>query len=393
MRFTNRFAGALLPLLCLGTVFAGQPVQLYNGKDLTGWSMSGPGRFVVENGLLKTEGGMGLLTYTGRKFGNETVRVVFKTKSDKDNSGVYIRLPEIPKDAYYGVHYGYEVQIDGGGDEYHRTGAIYSLSPSTKQVQKPAGEWNTLDIELQGPVTRVTLNGTLVNEFKPDTPVPDRKQHFEPVRGPRPDYGYIGLQNHDANSTVYFKEISITTPGEPLSDKDRNFLLSQLHASKRELVDSISGLTPEQLAWKPSPDKWSVAEVADHLIKTEPLMYGGLMQMLRLPVNTSAKTSKTDEEVLAQIRDRSKKAEAPPMLRPSVQNPSSEALAEEFSKRRERLLDFVRNTQDDLNHRVRKQGGDEASAYQMILYASGHTDRHVAQIREIKASPEFPKTR
>jgi len=48
-----------------------------------------------------------------------------------------------------------------------------------------------------------------VNDFSNDQPVPERKQWFEPVRGPRADTGYIGLQNHDAASTVYFKEVSV----------------------------------------------------------------------------------------------------------------------------------------------------------------------------------------
>lgn len=59
--------------------FAGDWKQLYDGKDLDGWKHVGPGQFVVENGLLKTEGGMGLLYFTGEKFGNATLRVVFKT--------------------------------------------------------------------------------------------------------------------------------------------------------------------------------------------------------------------------------------------------------------------------------------------------------------------------
>src|SRR5688572_414674 len=104
---------------------AAEPQQLFNGKDLTGWGMSGFGRFVVENGALRTEGGMGLLTYTGRRFGNETIKIVYKTRSAKDNSGVYIRMPERPKDAWYGVHNGFEVQIAGEGpDDWHSTGAI-----------------------------------------------------------------------------------------------------------------------------------------------------------------------------------------------------------------------------------------------------------------------------
>ena len=121
--------------------------------------MVGPGQFVVEDGMLKTEGGMGLLCYKGQKFGNTTIRVVFKTASPKANSGVYIRLPEAPKDPWYGVHNGYEVQIDAGGDEWHCTGAIYSLSKVSQRNQKPAGEWNTMDITFKGNETIVQLNG------------------------------------------------------------------------------------------------------------------------------------------------------------------------------------------------------------------------------------------
>jgi hypothetical protein len=197
---------ALAPAILAAAEPAYRP--LFNGKDLEGWKMTGPGQFVVEDGLLKTEGGMGLLYFTRQKLGNCRVRVVFKTASQHANSGVVIRLPDPPPDPWYGVHNGYEVQIDAGGDEWHSTGAIYSLSKVTSRQQKPMGEWNTMDIEIRGQVTRISLNGVVVNEFQGNQPVPERKQWYEPVRGPRPDSGYVGLQNHDRNSTVYFKEVS-----------------------------------------------------------------------------------------------------------------------------------------------------------------------------------------
>jgi hypothetical protein len=182
---------------------------LFNGQDLSGWKMTGPGRFVVENGQMYTEGGMGLLVYEKEKFGNTTVRVVFKTTGDKDNSGVIIRLPQVAPDPWYGVHNGYEVQIDAGGDEWHSTGALYSISKVSERAQKPAGEWNTMDIVLKGGKTTILLNGKKVNEYTEGQPVPPRKQWYEPVRGPRAVVGYIGLQNHDPRSKVYFKEISV----------------------------------------------------------------------------------------------------------------------------------------------------------------------------------------
>jgi hypothetical protein len=206
------FMGILIALLLIAgvqTSSAEDWEQLFNGKDLTGWKMVGPGRFVVEDGMLKSEGGMGLFYFTGKKVGNTTLRVVFKTSGPRDNSGVFIRMPEQPADPWYGVHNGYEVQIDAAVDEWHSTGSLYSLSKVSARTQKPAGEWNTMDIVLDGQTTTVILNGTEVNKFHGDQPTPPRKQWYEPVRGPRPDFGYIGLQNHDARSTVYFKEVSV----------------------------------------------------------------------------------------------------------------------------------------------------------------------------------------
>jgi hypothetical protein len=203
-----RILAALLLLAACAP--AAERKQLFNGKDLTGWEMVGPGRFVVEDGMLKPEGGMGLLWYTKQKFGNATIRVVFKTMGTRDNSGVYIRFPEPPKDPWYAIHNGYEVQIDSGDDDWHCTGSIYSLSKVSKRNQKPAGEWNTLEIVLQGQKrTVVKLNGEAVNDYTEGAPVPPRTKHYEPVRGPRAEYGYIGLQNHDAGTKMYFKEVSV----------------------------------------------------------------------------------------------------------------------------------------------------------------------------------------
>jgi hypothetical protein len=198
-----------LPLACVVAFGAERWESLFNGRDLSGWKMVGPGRFIVEDKALKTEGGMGLLYYEGEKFGNCTIRVVFKTVSEKANSGVFIRLPEPPTDPWYAVHNGYEVQIDAGSDEWHSTGALYSLAKVSARSQKPAGQWNTMDIVLDGQKTTIVLNSVKVNEFHGDQQVPPRKEWFEPVRGPRPDAGYIGLQNHDAKSVVFFRGISV----------------------------------------------------------------------------------------------------------------------------------------------------------------------------------------
>ena len=92
---------------------------------------------------------------------------------------------------------------------WHTTGAIYSLSPATKQPQKAPGEWNTMEIQLEAGRTRIYLNGELVNDFREGQVVPPRQHDYEPKRGPRPAFGYIGVQNHHEPQTVHYKEISV----------------------------------------------------------------------------------------------------------------------------------------------------------------------------------------
>jgi hypothetical protein len=187
--------------------------QLFNGKDLTGWKHVGPGEMTVEDGLIRTHGGMGLLYWAGQKFGNCTIRVVFRMRDENDNSGVFIRIPVEPHEAWMPVHYGYEVQIDNqpeksDEDDYHITGTLYSLTKPMAKPAKPGPEWNTMEITLDGPRTIVFVNGVKVTDYTESQPVPEKKFSFEPERGRRPDEGYIGLQNHSEKDVVFFKEVS-----------------------------------------------------------------------------------------------------------------------------------------------------------------------------------------
>ncbi|HVP55921.1 MAG TPA: DUF1080 domain-containing protein [Candidatus Eisenbacteria bacterium] len=191
-------------------------IQLFNGKDLSGWHHVGPGSMTVENGLIQTHGGMGLLYWTAGPVGNCTLRVVFKMRDENDNSGVFIRIPIEPREAWMPVHYGYEVQIDNHPergedkeDEYHVTGTLYSLTKPLAKPGKPGPEWNTMEITIDGPHTAVFVNGEKVTDYTEGDPVPPKKFDFEPWRGRRPMIGWIGLQNHSDHDVVFFKEVAI----------------------------------------------------------------------------------------------------------------------------------------------------------------------------------------
>jgi hypothetical protein len=199
---------------------AGRPVAsgpspdwrpLFDGRSLEGWEHVGPGRFVIEDGLLRTEGGMGLLWYAREKLGNCVIRVVYKTANEHANSGVYIRIADRPVDPWYAVHHGFEVQIMDRGNDGRSTGSIYTFANAAAKSFK-AGDWNTMEITLRGNHVVTRINGTQVTEFDSSSlkpPSADKTGAGDPARGPRPESGYIGLQNHDGKSTVYFRDVSV----------------------------------------------------------------------------------------------------------------------------------------------------------------------------------------
>jgi hypothetical protein len=157
---------------------------------------------------------MGLLYWSESKLGDCVIRVVYKMRDENDNSGVFIRIPIAPTEPWMPVNYGYEVQIDNkpetsNEDEYHVSGTLYSLTKPLAKAGKPGPEWNTMEITLDGPRTIVTLNDVKVTDYTEGEPVPEKKFDFEPQRGPRPNYGYIGLQNHSDNDIVFFKEVAV----------------------------------------------------------------------------------------------------------------------------------------------------------------------------------------
>lgn len=223
-----------------------------NGKVDPAWTHIGYGGWKVEDGAIRTDPspkGLGLLVYNKEKLGNCQIKVVFKTKELRSNSGVYVRIadgvldqvtrPGYPftRDAsgkpteetskkaqeaaerdegpWFGVHRGFEIQIAAGGDPIHGTGSVYSLAPTKNPPKSEAGVWRTMIITLDGEKIHVNLDGQDVTDFDATAGnFPPRKIWFEPKREPkRPQVGYIGLQTHDPEDIVWFKEIAVRPLG------------------------------------------------------------------------------------------------------------------------------------------------------------------------------------
>lgn len=186
--------------------------KLFDGKSLQGWKYVGEAGkqdgFVVENKMIHTVPGKGILVYTREKLGNGTIHVEYMMSTDTGNSGVFIRIPDLPEKESDAINRGIEVQIDNRDNEWHRTGVLYSMTKAMASPGKGANLWNTMDIQLDGLRTIVKVNGVLVTDYDGKAPVPAKEKSFEPDRGPRPEMGYIALQHHDDTSVITFRKLT-----------------------------------------------------------------------------------------------------------------------------------------------------------------------------------------
>jgi Domain of Unknown Function (DUF1080) len=133
--------------------YSNEFTYLFNGKSIDGWRMAGPGKFVfIEyDKSLQSEGGMGLLWYTKKKYKDFVLRIDWKVSRTNDNSGIFIRFSNPDNDPWIAVNTGYEIQIDDlampDGNPLHKTGAIYNFAEPSNPQSKLVSEWNTFEIE------------------------------------------------------------------------------------------------------------------------------------------------------------------------------------------------------------------------------------------------------
>jgi hypothetical protein len=179
-----------------------QILKQFDGRyEKHGWNHYGPGYFELdpETGILTSHGGMGLLWYAAKEYGDFVLDLEFKCADRTTNSGVFLRVPGVPSSDDY-IYHSFEIQIDDTSEGIHHMGAVYDAEPPSQEASRAPGEWNHYSITFQGNHITVELNGTKVIDWQ-----------AEP-RGKVTDFaarGYIGLQNHDDHSPVYFRNIYV----------------------------------------------------------------------------------------------------------------------------------------------------------------------------------------
>ena len=182
-------------------------------------------------------------------------------------------------------------------------------------------------------------------------------------------------------------------PATGPSAADRAAAVKHMEQSRDAFVKAIDGLNDAQWTYKAGPDRWSIAEVAEHIAISE----STILQLITEKVvkgtpATTAKAPLADDKVVAMIEDRTQKAQAPEMLRPTSRWATRQALTKDFLAARQKTIDYVKTTTDDLRGHIAPHPAlKELDGHQWLLLLSAHSARHTAQIEEVKTAAGYPR--
>ncbi len=186
-----------------------------------------------------------------------------------------------------------------------------------------------------------------------------------------------------------------STYAKLVTKEERKAAVKYLRHTQKLFMDSVKGLSEEQLKWKPAPDKWSVFEVSEHIALAESFLFDLITgQIMKAPANSAKASEVTMQQIQTMVPDRTNKFQAPEPIRPDKAPWTSmtDTMAA-FKQRRATTIGFIEAGNDDMRERffMNPAFGKELDAYLWVAFLSAHTERHVKQIEEVKANSGFPK--
>ncbi|HEY4380709.1 MAG TPA: DinB family protein [Acidobacteriaceae bacterium] len=178
-----------------------------------------------------------------------------------------------------------------------------------------------------------------------------------------------------------------------MTTDEREFVVGELVASEARLVEAVGGLTPAQASFKTGPERWSIAEVLEHLAVWEGFMLGAIRGALETPAepDKQAVVAGKDELAFGLATSRDQPLKSREAARPTGRWSDVSAMLTEFHLRRAETVKFAESTQADLRcHFFAHVTFGDLDCYQWLVVVGQHTLRHVAQIEEIKRDGAFP---
>lgn len=175
----------------------------------------------------------------------------------------------------------------------------------------------------------------------------------------------------------------------PLTPGERQRLIAHLQMTEDWLTGELAGLSDAQLTFKMTPESWSIKDVVEHLAIAEPQYWTNLEASMKEPAKGGWKPTATDEQMLWYGIDRGNRQRTGDARVPKGQFATAQAALASFRALRARMLETAKASQEDFRARPFMGGGQDV--YQWFLMISTHSQRHILQIREIKAAPKYPR--
>jgi hypothetical protein len=179
---------------------------------------------------------------------------------------------------------------------------------------------------------------------------------------------------------------------QEVTQSDKDTALQYLESTKKNILEATRGLSAAQWNFKQGPERWSVAQVMEHIAAAEDMLRGLTTEkVMAAPAAPDRDVKHIDEMVVTMVTDRTHKADAPEPLRPVNRFGSPEEALKHFVESRAQTEEFLRKTPDLRAHAVDSPLGTKLDAYEWVLFIAAHSERHTKQINEVKADPNFPK--
>jgi hypothetical protein len=184
----------------------------------------------------------------------------------------------------------------------------------------------------------------------------------------------------------------VAARAQELSKAEVDKAQQYFESTKKNIQEATRGLSDAQWNFKPAPDRWSVAEVMEHVAAAEDLLRGMVQQQLmKAPPEPGRDFKKNDDAVMTMVPDRTHKAQAPEPLLPRNRFGSPDGSLRHFLESRTATEEYLKSASGLRDHVMDSQLGMKLDGYEFMLLIAAHSERHTKQILEVKADSSFPK--
>jgi hypothetical protein len=178
------------------------------------------------------------------------------------------------------------------------------------------------------------------------------------------------------------------------SMQERKAAVNLMKETKADVLKTVKDLSDAQLNFKASPEKWSIKECMYHIAISEKNLWDMMETAMKAPANPEKRSEikMTDEQLIKMMEDRSFKVETVELFEPkNTPHQSLDDAVSAFKEMRAEHIKHMKSTTEDMRNHVVQMPFGWLDCYQLCLMMASHSNRHMQQMNEVKADPNYPK--